>query len=105
MYFSLFQVPVKSFSECISIYKQANINLQPTQMCAGGEKGKDSCRGDSGGSMTGCYADEHNYINCYLIGVVSFGPSSCGMQGWPGIYTKVSDYAHWIVSKINESYN
>lgn len=38
--------------------------------------------------------------NFYVVGVVSFGPSPCGMQGWPGIYTKVSNYANWIAQNL-----
>lgn len=101
--YSLFQVPVKSNSECETTYKQAGVNLKSSQMCAGGEKGKDSCRGDSGGPLMASYADERNDINWYIVGVVSFGPSPCGMEGWPGVYTKVIDYASWIISKVNQS--
>lgn len=38
--------------------------------------------------------------NWYSIGVVSFGPSPCGMQNWPGVYTKVANYMPWIVGKL-----
>lgn len=98
-FFSL-QVPVKSNDECAKTYKQANVDLKQTQLCAGGEKGKDSCRGDSGGPLMANYADENNDINWYVVGVVSFGPSPCGMEGWPGVYTNVCDYADWIQSKM-----
>ncbi|XP_074037294.1 CLIP domain-containing serine protease HP8 [Leptinotarsa decemlineata] len=93
-------VPVKANSECSRIYSQAGVNLQGSQVCAGGEKGKDSCRGDSGGPLMSLYADENGEINWYSIGVVSFGPSPCGMQGWPGVYTKVANYVPWIISKL-----
>ncbi|KAJ8928433.1 hypothetical protein NQ314_019022 [Rhamnusium bicolor] len=80
--------------------KKASVNLDDGQLCAGGEKGKDSCRGDSGGPLMSYHADENSEINWYSIGVVSFGPSPCGMEDWPGVYTKVANYVPWIVTKL-----
>ncbi|KAJ8925924.1 hypothetical protein NQ315_009776 [Exocentrus adspersus] len=93
-------VPVKSNDDCAKTYKSANVALSRGQLCAGGEKGKDSCRGDSGGPLMTQYADENGEIAWYSIGVVSFGPSPCGMELWPGVYTKVANYVPWIVSKL-----
>lgn len=70
------------------------------QLCAGGEKGKDSCRGDSGGPLMNLGQSENGEIVWYSVGVVSFGPSPCGLEEWPGVYTKVANYVHWIVSKL-----
>lgn len=69
-------------------------------MCAGGEEGKDSCRGDSGGPLMALFADENQDINWYCVGVVSFGPSPCGMKGWPGVYTRVANYVEWIIKNL-----
>lgn len=70
------------------------------QLCAGGKKGRDSCRGDSGGPLMGMDVTPEGEANWYSIGVVSFGPSPCGMQNWPGVYTKVANYMPWIVGKL-----
>ena len=62
-------------------------------------KGKDSCKGDSGGPLM----VEQRYKNKYrwvLIGLVSFGSFSCGTHGVPGVYTNVRYYLKWISDKI-----
>ena len=50
-----------------------------------------SSNGDSGGPLMRQYEDGHSSY-WYLTGLVSYGPSSCGMKGWPGVYTRVSDF-------------
>lgn len=87
-------------NECQNVYKAQGINLENSQMCAGGKKGIDSCRGDSGGPLISL--DTTNKVRFYyfLAGVVSFGPSPCGLAGWPGVYTKVGDYVDWIQNTI-----
>lgn len=64
-------------------------------MCAGGELGKDSCKGDSGGPLM--YENGRIYE---VLGVVSFGPTPCGLEDIPGVYSKVSEYVRWIKSNI-----
>ncbi len=56
-------------------------------MCAGGEKDKDSCVGDSGSALM----RENDGVSSpwKIIGVVSFGPRRCGTEGVPGVYTRV----------------
>jgi len=94
------KVPVKSNAQCNNVYQRARVNLGSGQMCAGGEKGKDSCRGDSGGPLMALESDSNGNLYWLVSGVVSFGPTPCGMQGWPGVYTRVSEYADWIISKL-----
>ncbi|CAH0550473.1 unnamed protein product [Brassicogethes aeneus] len=95
------QVPVKSPDICTTTYRKANVALSnSTQICAGGEKGKDSCRGDSGGPLMSLEKDENGNINWFSIGVVSFGPSPCGMENWPGVYTNIAHFMPWIYSQV-----
>uniref|UniRef100_A0A336LMT0 CLIP domain-containing serine protease n=1 Tax=Culicoides sonorensis TaxID=179676 RepID=A0A336LMT0_CULSO len=84
---------------CNNVYQSQRRVIGDTQICAGGEKGKDSCRGDSGGPLMGSAQGPRGHFT-YLAGLVSYGPSPCGMEGWPGVYTRVASYIDWIESKI-----
>lgn len=81
---------------CRQQYPEANIDQ--TQVCAGGMVNKDSCRGDSGGPLM--YVGQRNGEGVlYLGGVVSFG-KKCGLEGVPGVYTRVNQYIEWIVNSL-----
>ncbi|CAG0920968.1 unnamed protein product [Notodromas monacha] len=58
------------------------------------EGGINACYGDSGGPLV-CESNEDG--ERYLFGVVSWGPSTCGEQGFPAIYTDVLTYLPWIL--------
>ncbi|KAK9721049.1 Regulatory CLIP domain of proteinase [Popillia japonica] len=93
------QIQVRENSECMSTYKSVRVNINDVQLCAGGVRGQDSCRGDSGGPLMKTIT-VNGSMNYYVLGVVSFGPSPCGMEGWPGVYTRVTKYVPWIISKL-----
>lgn len=62
------------------------------------EGGKDSCQGDSGGSLF--VKDEVNKQQKYVsVGVVSYG-DGCAVYGKPGVYTRTSFYLDWINRNI-----
>ena len=76
--------------------------LTEGQICAGIENqgGKDSCQGDSGGSL---WHKKSGKI--YQVGIVSSG-RGCARPDAPGIYTNVGYYRNWIIEnsrKENES--
>lgn len=77
-------------AECKSTYgKAAPGGIESHMLCAG-QKGKDSCNGDSGGPMvmgTGSTWSQ--------IGVVSWG-IGCGKSHYPGVYTRVTVVRDWI---------
>lgn len=90
-------VPVVSNSNCEQVFSRVSRRISSRQMCAGGRSGQDSCRGDSGGALMGKVS---SYNNWFVFGVVSYGPSPCGTLGWPGVYTRVTEYVDWIAANI-----
>lgn len=84
-------LPFVENKECNERYRG---NLVAEQICMGGEAGKDSCRGDSGGPLIMKAGSEREVS--MQIGIVSYGPTSCGQKGFPGVYTSVSHYRSWV---------
>ncbi|XP_018897016.2 uncharacterized protein [Bemisia tabaci] len=87
-------VPVVGFQQCQSQLQQTRLGydfkLHPGFVCAGGEEGKDACKGDGGGPMV-CERGG----TWQVVGIVSWGVG-CGKYGVPGVYTKVAYYLDWI---------
>jgi len=69
--------------------------LHPGEICAGGEKDKDTCSGD-GGSPLVCQAVSGRW---HVVGLVSWG-IGCGVEGRPAVYTNVFHYLDFIYSLI-----
>lgn len=91
------ELPVKSHEECTQIYNRTMILLGERQVCAGGTQNKDSCEGDSGGPLMTLHNESAIW---YITGIISFGAERCGSVGWPGIYTRVTEYVPWIFQKF-----
>jgi len=91
------QVPVMPKGVCQDILRTTKLgtaySLSKGMMCAGGEEGKDACKGDGGGPLV-CRGSSKEYI---LAGVVSWG-LGCGERGVPGVYVDVPHYIDWINS-------
>ncbi|KAG8454644.1 hypothetical protein GDO86_001022 [Hymenochirus boettgeri] len=62
-------------------------------MCAG-EKGKDSCEGDSGGPLL---------CNGVAVAIVQGGFRQCGKPKKPGIYTRIAPYKSWIINTMHNA--
>lgn len=92
------KLPILNFEACAKTYKGINLT-ESNQMCVGGEVGKDSCNGDSGGPLMKVLA-VNGIPRYYLLGVVSFGSKYCGMSTTPAIYTKVTSFLEWILNNV-----
>jgi len=64
--------------------------IHPSEICAGGEVGKDACTGD-GGSPLVCQAQSGRWT---VVGLVSWG-IGCASE-LPGVYVRVSHFKDWI---------
>ncbi len=103
-------VPVISHAQCKDAYDSGlldglfGIDIEEDSMlCAGfSEEGKDSCYGDSGGPLMILDPDNPGPGEYKQIGVVSFG-KGCGVKDAYGVYTRLSHYAGWIQSIIDET--
>jgi len=96
-------VPLFPGDKCVDVYKSRGGILDPqSQMCAGGEAGKDSCVGDSGSALMREEKVEFSRLRRWrLLAVVSFGPRKCGTSGVPGVYTRMRHYLDWILENTH----
>ncbi|KAF2356347.1 Serine proteases trypsin domain [Trinorchestia longiramus] len=89
-------VPMLSTGDCQQRLRTTRLGpsylLHPGMLCAGGEPGKDACKGDGGGPLTCVDASGRHR----LAGLVSWG-IGCGTPGIPGVYVNVQHYLGWIL--------
>eukprot|EP00091_Calanus_sinicus_P017693 TRINITY_DN382_c0_g1_i11.p1 TRINITY_DN382_c0_g1~~TRINITY_DN382_c0_g1_i11.p1 ORF type:complete len:497 (-),score=165.67 TRINITY_DN382_c0_g1_i11:62-1552(-) len=93
-------VPLVNNAQCNADLKSAlnsqssgvgdRFTLDPSEVCAGGEVGKDACTGD-GGSPLVCQARSGRWT---VVGLVTWGVG-CAEQ-LPGVYVRVSQFRDWI---------
>lgn len=88
-----------SIADCTtspSLYAAEEIS--PRMLCANvSDFSRDSCSGDSGGPLVVANSSGTGYLQ---EGVVSWG-SGCASMGYPGVYTRLSQFSSWISSVIN----
>nr|XP_012615927.1 complement C1s subcomponent [Microcebus murinus] len=98
------RLPIVPLSNCQQVKKKSSDMViesyifTANMICAGGEKGVDSCKGDSGGAFVLQDPREKN-PKFYVAGLVSWGPE-CGTYG---LYTRVKNYVDWIIKTMQEN--
>ncbi|XP_069354761.1 CLIP domain-containing serine protease HP8-like, partial [Maniola hyperantus] len=90
------RLSVQNNSVCSQIYMMYDIDITEKHICAGKVFSEDPCTGDSGGPLM--VKINGNWM---VLGVESYSPSPCGTANrWPGVYTKVTAFVDWILSKL-----
>ncbi|KAJ8934503.1 hypothetical protein NQ318_021110 [Aromia moschata] len=86
------EIEVYADAECEWRHNQTGPTSRLWNVCAGvQEGGKGQCNGDSGGPLV---------VNGIEVGIVSWSVKPCTVQGYPGVYVKVSGYVEWIRSRL-----
>lgn len=83
------EVPVIKNNICRAYYFFGAV--LPTNICVSSKGGRSPCSGDSGGPLV--YKDKS--FN-YLIGITSFGIAFGCEKGYPGVFTRTTEYLNWI---------
>jgi len=93
-------VPLMDSRDCQSRMKSAlgrdagrNFQLSESEVCAGGEEGKDACDGDGGAPLV-CQSKDNRWN---VVGLVTWGVD-CARRGVPGVYANVYNMLDFILS-------
>jgi len=90
-------LPVVPRDQCLNWLRATRLGrrfkLDQSFLCAGGEAGKDACRGDGGGPLVCPQKDDPEHYT--QVGIVAWG-IGCGEENVPGVYTDLSEQVCWI---------
>ncbi|XP_055917330.1 phenoloxidase-activating factor 2-like [Eupeodes corollae] len=75
--------------------------LNPSFICAGGERGKDTCEGDGGSPLVCPIETAENRF--YQSGIVAWG-IECGKENVPGVYVNVALFREWIDEELEKKH-
>jgi len=67
--------------------------LDQSFLCAGGEEGKDTCKGDGGSPLVCPFENEPHRF--YHVGIVAYGVG-CGTKDVPGVYASIPYLRPWL---------
>ncbi|KAK9878966.1 hypothetical protein WA026_003785 [Henosepilachna vigintioctopunctata] len=94
-------LPIVPRDKCLDELRKTRLGkyfeLHSSFVCAGGEKGRDTCKGD-GGSPLVCPipGQQERYVH---VGIVAWG-IGCGDSNTPGVYASVAKFRNWIDTQL-----
>ncbi|XP_019880759.1 phenoloxidase-activating factor 2-like isoform X2 [Aethina tumida] len=106
-----YQVILKKIDLPVVPYKSCQDKLRTTRLgkffelhqsfiCAGGEPGKDTCKGDGGSPLVCPIAGQPDRY--YQAGIVAWG-IGCGENNTPGVYVNVALFRDWIDAQLKSN--
>ncbi|KAJ8953128.1 hypothetical protein NQ318_017155 [Aromia moschata] len=91
------ELPLVPRGRCLDALRATRLgpfyNLDKSFVCAGGERNKDTCKGDGGSPLVCPIPGREDRF--FQMGIVSWG-IGCGESGTPGVYVNVPLYTDWI---------
>uniref|UniRef100_A0A2M3Z080 Putative serine protease n=1 Tax=Anopheles braziliensis TaxID=58242 RepID=A0A2M3Z080_9DIPT len=97
------ELPVMPRAQCQTALRTTRLGrrfkLHSSFICAGGEKGRDTCKGDGGSPLVCPIPGSVNHY--YQAGMVAWG-IGCGEDGIPGVYVNVPLFRGWIEQHLTQ---
>nr|CAD7264479.1 unnamed protein product [Timema shepardi] len=95
------ELPIVPRDQCVDALRKTRLGpyfkLHESFICAGGEMGRDTCKGDGGSPLVCPIANNPNqYIQA---GIVAWG-IGCGEDRTPGVYAAVAQFRLWIDEQL-----
>nr|CAD7414604.1 unnamed protein product [Timema poppensis] len=95
------ELPIVPRNQCVDALRKTRLGpyfkLHESFICAGGEMGRDTCKGDGGSPLVCPIANNPNqYIQA---GIVAWG-IGCGEDRTPGVYAAVAQFRLWIDEQL-----
>ncbi|XP_032790304.2 phenoloxidase-activating factor 2 [Daphnia magna] len=102
------ELPLVPHPTCESSLRKTRLGqafkLHESFVCAGGEPGKDTCKGDGGSPLVCPIPGERKPPRYVQVGIVAWG-IGCGENGVPGVYASIPHASSWIADKISKRFN
>ncbi|XP_001943192.2 serine protease Hayan [Acyrthosiphon pisum] len=99
------ELPIVPRNKCMDALRATRLGpkfvLHDSFICAGGQEGKDTCKGDGGSPLMCPYKDYPDRL--VQVGIVAWG-ISCGLADIPAAYVNVAGYVYWIKNEIEKGH-